>query len=74
MAFQQDTSGQGYSPDTSSRGQKGLGSRLGEGGREGKTGTKGTYFAFHIFQTEQLKLSKSKLHGGIKTVTTHSPR
>ena len=29
MAFQQDTSGQGYSPDPSSRGQKGLGSRLG---------------------------------------------
>ena len=28
MAFQQDTSGQGYSPDPSSRGQKGLGSRL----------------------------------------------
>ena len=28
MAFQQDTSGQGFSPDTSSRGQNGLGSRL----------------------------------------------
>ena len=28
MAFQQDTSRQGYSPDPSSRGQKGLGSRL----------------------------------------------
>ena len=27
----QDTSGQGYSPDPSSHGQKGLGSRLGEG-------------------------------------------
>ena len=28
MAFQQDTSGQGYSPDPSSHGQKGLESRL----------------------------------------------
>ena len=28
MAFHQDTSGQGYSPDPSSCGQKGLGSRL----------------------------------------------
>ena len=45
-----------------------------EGEREGKTEAKGTYFAFHIFQTEQLKLSKSKLHGGIENVTIHSPR
>ena len=28
---------------------------------------KGTYFAFHVLQTEQLKLSKSKLHNGTKT-------
>ena len=34
-----------------------------EGGRE----VKGTYFAFHVLQTEQLKLSKSKLHNGTKT-------
>ena len=30
----QDTSGQSYSPDPSSRGQKGLGSRLGQGYRQ----------------------------------------
>ena len=35
--FQQDTSGQGYSPDPSSHGQKGLGSRLGQA-EEGESG------------------------------------